>query len=102
KRIFGMQGLIELGKSIAKVGLLGTVGLWLLFSQSRHIIGLGAQDIRPALAGIGNTFVLAVLVMAAALAVIAAIDVPAQIYQRLQRLKMTKQEAKDEHKQTEG
>ena len=40
--------------------------------------------------------------MAVALALIAAIDVPAQLYQRLQRLKMTKQEAKDEHKQTEG
>ena len=102
KRLFGMQGLIELGKSIAKVILLGGVGLWLLLSQSRAIIGLTAQDIRPALNGVGHSFVLAVLVMAAALVLIACIDIPAQIYQRLQRLKMTKQEAKDEHKQTEG
>ena len=102
KRIFGLQGLIELGKSIAKVALLGAVGLWLLLSQSRTMIGLGAEDIRTALGGVGNTFVVAVLVMAAALTLIAGIDVPAQIYQRLQRLKMTRQEAKDEHKQTEG
>lgn len=102
KRIFGVQGLIELGKSIAKVLLLGAVGMWLMLSQSRAMIGLGAQDIRTALGGAGNSFVVAVLVMAAALALIAAIDVPAQLYQRLQRLKMTKQEAKDEHKQTEG
>ncbi len=102
KRIFGLQGLIELTKSIAKVALLGGVGLWLVLGQSRAIIGLGAEDIRAALGGVGNTFVVAVLVMAAALALIAGIDVPAQFYQRLQRLKMTKQEAKDEHKQTEG
>jgi flagellar biosynthetic protein FlhB len=102
KRLFGLQGLIELVKSIAKVILLGGVGLWLLLGQSRAIIGLTAQDIRPALGEVGHSFVLAVLVMAAALALIAGIDVPAQIYQRLQRLKMTKQEAKDEHKQTEG
>jgi flagellar biosynthetic protein FlhB len=102
KRIFGMQGLIELVKSIAKVILLGGIGLWLLLSQTRGMIGLGAQDIRPALNGVGHSFILAVLVMAAALALIAGIDVPAQLYQRLQRLKMTKQEAKDEHKQTEG
>jgi len=102
KRIFGLQGLVELGKSIAKVVLLGGIGLWLVLGQTRAMIGLGAQDIRPALAGVGHSFTVAVLVMAAALALIAGIDVPSQLYQRLQRLKMTKQEAKDEHKQTEG
>ena len=102
KRIFGLQGLIELAKSIAKVALLGGIGLWLVLGQTRAMIGLGAQDIRPALGGIGHSFIVAVLVMAAALAAIAAIDVPAQFYQRWQRLKMTRQEAKDEHKQTEG
>jgi flagellar biosynthetic protein FlhB len=102
KRLFGMQGLIELGKSIAKVVLLGGVGLWLVLSQMHRMIGLTAQDIRPALSGVGHQFIVAVLVMAAALVLIAGIDIPAQMYQRLQRLKMTKQEAKDEHKQTEG
>jgi len=102
KRIFGVQGLIELGKSIAKVALLGTVGAWLLMSQTRGMIGLTAQDIRPALGDVGNTFVIAVLVMAFALAMIAMIDVPAQMFQRLKRLRMTKQEAKEEHKQAEG
>jgi flagellar biosynthetic protein FlhB len=102
KRIFGVQGLIELGKSIAKVALLGTVGAWLLMSQTRGMIGLTSQDIRPALGDVGNTFVIAVLVMAFALALIAMIDVPAQMFQRLKRLRMTKQETKEEHKQAEG
>ncbi|PWG02003.1 flagellar type III secretion system protein FlhB [Sphingosinicella humi] len=102
KRIFGMQGLIELVKSLAKVILLGAVGIWLLIDQSRTLMGLTAQEIRPALASLGWTFILAVLVMSLALAAIALIDVPAQIMQRGTRLRMSKQEVKDEHKQTEG
>ena len=102
KRMFGTHGLIELGKSIAKVLLLGSVGIWLLLSQARLLIGLTSQEIGPAVASAGTTFVLAVLVMGMALAIIAGIDVPAQIVQRVKRLRMTKQEVKDEHKQTEG
>ena len=102
KRIFGVQGLIELVKSIAKVMLLGAVGLWLLMDQARGLVGLGTADIRSALGAIGNSFVLAVLIMTLALAAIALLDVPAQIFQRQARLRMSKQEVKEEHKQTEG
>jgi flagellar biosynthesis protein FlhB len=102
KRMFGTQGLIELVKSIAKVLLLGSIGVWLLLDQSRLLLSLSAQDIGAALGNVGSTFVLACLIMAMALVLIAMIDVPAQIVQRVQRLRMTKQEVKDEHKQTEG
>ncbi len=102
KRIFGMQGLIELGKSVAKVLLLGTVAIWVITSNLPTMVGLTSQDIRPAISDIGGIFVIAVLVMGMALAVIAGIDVPAQMYQRFQRLKMTRQETKEEHKQAEG
>jgi len=102
KRIFGAQGLIELAKSMAKVVLLGAVGVWLLAGQADELMTLGRQDIGPALGQLGHSFIIAVLVMALALAVIALIDIPAQIFQRGGRLRMTKQEVKDEHKQTEG
>ena len=102
KRMFGLQGLIELAKSIAKVGLLGGVGGWLIFSQTGNMVGLSSQEIGPALANVGHIFTITLLVMAGLLAMIALIDVPAQIFQRMRRLRMTKQEMKDEHKQTEG
>lgn len=102
KRIFGMQGLVELGKSIVKVILLGSVGIWLLMSHSVELMTMGRGDIVGALSQLGDMFVLAVLVMAFALVVIAGVDVPAQILQRGGRLRMTKQEVKDEAKQTEG
>jgi flagellar biosynthetic protein FlhB len=102
KRIFGVQGLIELGKSLVKVLLLGAVGVWVLMRQSGDLMTLGRQEIVLALNQLGTLFIFAVLVMAFALAVIAGIDVPAQIFQRGSRLRMTKQEVKDEAKQTEG
>lgn len=102
RRIFGMQGLVELVKSLAKVLLLGSVGYWLLSSQMRHIVGLGSGEAGTTVDELGHIFVLGVLVMALALAVIALIDVPAQILQRGGRLRMSKQEVKDENKQTEG
>ena len=102
RKIFGMQGLVELAKSIAKVVLMGGVAWWLLRERLPPMMGLGRGAIEPALAETGHVFIVALLVMALALAGIAGVDVPFQLIQRGGRLRMTKQEVKDEHKQTEG
>jgi flagellar biosynthetic protein FlhB len=102
KRMFGLQGLIELGKALLKIVVLGAVGYWLFMDQIASIVTLGRQDLRTALGDLGSTFIFAVLVMTLALAVVAGADVPAQIFQRTKRLRMSKQEVKDESKQTEG
>jgi flagellar biosynthetic protein FlhB len=102
KRIFGAQGLIELAKSLVKVTLIGSIGAWLILSELPRIIGLGVRDTRGAIGDVGGTFLFTVLLMALALALIALIDVPVQKLQRTRKLRMTKQEVKDEHKQSEG
>jgi flagellar biosynthesis protein FlhB len=102
KRIFGMQGLIELGKSLLKVVLLGAVGVWLLASNKAELLSLGRADLRAGLGELGWIFIVSMLVMAMALAAIALVDVPTQMFQRTSRLKMTKQEIKDEMKENEG
>lgn len=102
KRIFGMQGLIELVKSIAKVLLLGSIGVWIIWDRLLEISGLGKAGVTAAIADVGNIFIFTCLVMAGGLFLIAGIDVPAQIMQRAKRLGMTKQEVKDEHKESEG
>jgi flagellar biosynthetic protein FlhB len=101
KRMFGMQGLIELIKSVAKVGLLGAIGVWMIYDRMADIIAMGKTG-APAMADVGNIFILVCLVMAGGLFLIAGIDVPAQIMQRSKRLSMTKQEVRDEHKESEG
>ncbi|KMS57116.1 MULTISPECIES: flagellar type III secretion system protein FlhB [Sphingobium] len=102
KKIFGTQGLIELVKSIAKIGLLGSIGIWFIWDRLTQITALGKMGVAPAMADLGNLFILTCLVMAGGLFLIAGIDVPAQIMQRAKRLGMSKQEIKDEHKESEG
>ncbi|WP_019833813.1 EscU/YscU/HrcU family type III secretion system export apparatus switch protein [Sphingomonas sp. PR090111-T3T-6A] len=102
KRIFGAQGLIELLKSLAKVTVMGGIGWWLLSSRLKGLTTLGRGDIRGTMIELGHSFVFAVIVMAMGLVLIAGIDVPAQMIRRTSRLRMTKQEVKDEHKQSEG
>jgi flagellar biosynthetic protein FlhB len=105
QRIFGLQGLIELGKGLLKIVLMGSVGYWLLRARLPAVMGLGAgagDDLKAGLVDTGHVFVIAVLTMTLALAAIAGLDVPAQLIQRARRLRMSKQDIKDEHKQTEG
>ena len=102
KRIFGPQGWIELGKSILKAVLLGSIGASLLMSTAHQAPGLVRSDLVGAVSSLGQTFLLLVFCMAAGLMLIAAIDVPIAMFRRFERLKMTKQEVKDEHKESEG
>jgi len=102
KRVFGAQGLIEFGKSLAKVILLGAIAYWMLRGRWAEIMGLGRQDVVGALGDIGYILRFAVLVMSLGLAAIAGIDLPVQIIRRNGRLRMTRQEIKDEHKESDG
>ncbi|MBP6031212.1 MAG: flagellar biosynthesis protein FlhB [Sphingobium sp.] len=102
KRMFGMNGLVELGKSVAKTILLGTIGVWLIWSRLPEMTTMGNGGLQAALAEVGDLFVLACLVMGGALMLIAGIDVPWQILQRFKRLAMSKQDLRDESKEAEG
>lgn len=102
KRMFGLQGLIELGKGLLKVALLGALGAWMLWAMKEESLGLVAGSLEGSIAALGWRFVLLMLVMAGGLLIIAGVDVPIQLVRLLSKLRMTKQEVKDEHKETEG
>ena len=102
KRIVGPQGWIELGKSLLKVVLLGAIG-WHMLDQVAHAtIGLASTNIGTAVGVLGSTFTGVLFAMAGGLVVIAGIDVPLQIFQLLRKLRMSKQDLRDEHKESEG
>lgn len=101
-RIFGPTGWIELGKSLLKIVLLGAIGWWALGKVAHQSMGLASSDLHSALNAVGGTFTAVLLAMAAGLVVIAGVDVPIQAIRLLGKLRMTKQEVKDEHKQSEG
>ncbi|KQM53295.1 flagellar biosynthesis protein FlhB [Sphingomonas sp. Leaf208] len=103
KRIFGANGWIELGKSLLKVILLGTIGGWMLWNAAHSTIGLASSaDLNQALLTLGGIFKGILIAMAFGLCAIAGIDLPIQIIRRLGKMRMSKQEVKDEHKSTEG
>ena len=102
KRIFGLGGWMELGKSLLKVVLLGAVGSWALWRSTRSTIGLVSSDFGTAVHQLGGTFVGILMAMAFGLVAIAGIDVPIQAWRLFSKLRMSRQEIKDEHKESEG
>lgn len=102
KRMFGMHGVIELGKAVAKTAVLGGIGWWLITSNLRIVFGLGRAGAEAASHDIGMLFATTLCWMAFGLFIIAVIDVPAQIFQRNKKLRMTKQEIREEHRESEG
>jgi flagellar biosynthesis protein FlhB len=102
KRMFGMGGLIELGKALVKAIVLGLTGYWLVSGDIELLLNLGFADTPAAAALLGEIIIKLVLWLALGLGLIAAVDVPVQMLQRLGRLRMSRQEVKDEMKESEG
>ena len=102
KRMFGTKALVDLSKALAKFSLVGLT-LYLVVSQSFDaIVGLGFMNFGPAMAEAGQMIATGTVLVTLTLIVAAAIDVPYQIYEFNKKMKMTKQEVKDEFKDTEG
>ena len=102
KRMFGTQALIGLTKALLKFILVGGV-LFLVISQRFDtLIFLGLMDLKPALQEAGALIAFGAVLVTLALLVPAAIDVPYQLWEFNKKMKMTKQEVKDEMKDTEG
>ncbi|MCO6412084.1 MAG: flagellar type III secretion system protein FlhB [Thiogranum sp.] len=102
KRIFAARGLVELVKALAKFLLIGSVGALLLVQFMPELMGLGRESVENGLAHTGKILSTSFLVLSASLIVIAVIDVPFQLWDHAKNLKMTRQEVRDEHKNTEG
>ncbi|MEQ1552397.1 flagellar type III secretion system protein FlhB [Sphingorhabdus sp.] len=102
KRIFGMQGLIELTKALAKATLLGVVGWWLVIDELPKFLSLSSADPLSASRRLGDSLVSLLLALCFAMLLIALLDVPAQIFQRTRRLRMSREQVKEELRQSEG
>ena len=102
KRMFGPKGLMELTKSVLKVVLLFAIAAGVIYVRLPSVLQLPSRDLETAtIASLLNfPFLLGMLLII--LAIIAMIDYFWQRYTHIQSLRMTKQEVKDEYKQTEG
>ena len=101
-KLFAMRSLMELAKALGKFLLIGSVASGVLWFYFEDFLVIGNQDIKPALAQTMDILGWSFILISASLIVIAAIDVPFQLWDHSRQLKMTKQEVKDEYKQTDG
>lgn len=102
KKIVGIKGLIELVKSIFKIGLMGGIAVYFLWQAKNEIYGLSAEPFPAAFIHAMELISWQFLLVTLGMIIVAMIDVPYQIWSNLRQLKMTKQEVKDESKNTDG
>jgi flagellar biosynthesis protein FlhB len=102
KRMFGPTGWIEMGKGILKIVLLGGIAFSWGRSWLQTIAGLGQGNLSQQLTAAWGALTSLLFALAAGLVLIALVDVPVQWIRRMQRLKMSHQEMRDENKQAEG
>lgn len=102
KRMVGPQGLVELLKSIVKIGLVFSVAGILFKSNLNQYLGLNSLSLADSITKSVDLIGTALLILSSTLIVIVAIDVPYQLWNTKKQLMMSKQEVKDEAKQQEG
>lgn len=101
-RMVSMSALVELGKAVLKIGVVGVGGVLYLIWKLPAVLTLSELPIEQALNLTGALFIETFLVLVAGTLLIAAIDVIYQWRHHRSQLMMTKQEVREEHKQQDG
>jgi len=102
KRVFSLKGLLEVFKALAKFALVGGTTALLLWHMLDDFLGLSQMELGQAVSEMGSLIGMAFVFIAATLILVAMVDVPFQIWDHHRQLKMTRQEIRDEMKETEG
>jgi len=101
-RMFSAQSLVELAKAIAKSLLVGGVGAWMIWRKLPEAVALMNAPVQEALLHMIDLVLYVSGVVAGSLLLVAALDVPWQLYSFYKKLRMTKEEVKQEQKETDG
>jgi len=101
-RLLSLRSLMELLKSLAKFVLLAAIASALLWRKSGTILGLGTEPLNVALPHLAHMLGWSLVTLCLGLVVIAAVDVPYQLWDHARDMKMTRQEVRDEFKETDG
>lgn len=102
KRFLSLRSLVELVKSVLKMGLIGAIAMTLLYRSTREIPPLIQTGIGDILGFIGDKSLTIAFYACLAMMFLAALDYAFQRWQYEKDLRMSKQEVKDEYKQQEG
>jgi len=102
KRIFSWKSVIEIVKALVKFGLIAVVACFFMWQLRDQLIALGDADFIVSIQKSGDILMWAFIAISAPLLLVVAIDVPFQLWDHAKQLRMSRQEIKDENKETEG
>jgi flagellar biosynthesis protein FlhB len=102
KRLFGLRGASELGKALLKCAVVGGVCAAVVSWMFKDVMALAHMAPRAAVGRGAGLMSWAFVWLCASLALVAIIDVPLQLYQFKAALRMTRQELRDEAKESDG
>jgi flagellar biosynthetic protein FlhB len=102
KRLFSVKGLVELAKAMAKFFLVGGATALVIWLSIDSFVGLSGMALMPAVKELVNLIGWAFVLISSTLILVAAVDIPFQLWDHRRQLKMTRQEVREEMKDTEG
>jgi flagellar biosynthetic protein FlhB len=102
QRLFSVRGLGELLKAYAKFLLVGVIAIIFLRAKSPELLSLGNEPLNVAMAHAVTLTGSALLALSGSLAIIAGIDVPLTLRQYMNQLRMSRQEVRQEHRESDG
>jgi flagellar biosynthetic protein FlhB len=101
-RILSWHGVMEMLKAIAKTVVVGGVAVWVIWHNSGAVLSLAAEPLGAGMAHLVQLLGTSFLIMAGSMAFVVAIDIPVQIWDHERKLRMTREEVRQENKETEG
>ncbi|HTE41973.1 MAG TPA: flagellar biosynthesis protein FlhB [Steroidobacteraceae bacterium] len=102
KRLFSLNSVVELVKSLAKFSVVAIVAVIMLRSQTGELLSLGSEPTQQAVVHAFKLCGQAFIALSSALLIIAGVDVPYQLWQYARKLRMSREEIKQEYKESEG
>lgn len=100
--MFSVRALVELAKAIGKTLLVGTISWMVISSQIEPMLALSTEPLASGSAHLGHLLLTGFISIVCGLVVIALIDVPYVLWQYASKLKMTREEVRQESKESDG
>jgi len=102
KRLFAMRSVIELVKAMAKFGVVAMIAAIVLWNDAPTFMALGREPLQQAIGHAVQMSGKSLLIISAGLLIIAGIDVPYQLWQYAKQMRMSREEIREEYKESEG
>lgn len=101
-RMFSTHALVELTKALGKATIVGGIATWVIWHRRDDVLQLATLSITTAISQIGYLVGGSFLAIVSAMLLIVAVDVPFQLWDHNKKLMMTKEEVRQESKETDG